>query len=182
MRRKDETMRDTILELAKEILNTEGLSSINIRNIAKKAGIATGTLYNYFSNKDEILIALTEDYWDKTLKEMTSEIGAQRFDEQLENIYSYLISHISRSAGILMSSLRNIEPTGRKKMQSMHIKLEAILLYNLENDPYIRKDIWDDYFTREKYASFIIKNLLLNLQNKESDISFLIEIVKKTLY
>ena len=31
-----------------------------MRALADRAGVATGTVYNYFANKDELLLALTE--------------------------------------------------------------------------------------------------------------------------
>ena len=70
MKRKDDTLRDTLLSLARNVADTEGIEAVNIRSIAKKAGIASGTVYNYFSNKDEILLALTEEYWDRALLDM----------------------------------------------------------------------------------------------------------------
>ena len=67
MRKKDDTLRDTLLALARKIADEDGLDAINIRFLAKKAGVATGTVYNYFTNKDEILLALTEEYWRQAL-------------------------------------------------------------------------------------------------------------------
>ena len=74
MRRKDDTMRDTLLNSARDIADTEGIDAVNIRSIAKRAGIASGTVYNYFLSKDEILLALTEEYWKQTLLEMKTKI------------------------------------------------------------------------------------------------------------
>ena len=79
MRRKDDTMRDTLLNSARDIADTEGIDAVNIRSIAKRAGIASGTVYNYFSNKDEILLALTEEYWKQTLLEMKTKITSDSF-------------------------------------------------------------------------------------------------------
>ena len=44
MRRKDDTMRDTLLNSARDIADTEGIDAVNIRSIAKRAGIASGTV------------------------------------------------------------------------------------------------------------------------------------------
>ena len=68
MRKKDDTLRDTLLALARKIADEDGLDAINIRFLAKKAGVATGTVYNYFTNKDEILLALTEEYCKPCLR------------------------------------------------------------------------------------------------------------------
>ena len=83
MRKKDENLRSTLLDLSREIADTEGIGAINIRSIAQKAGVATGTVYNYFANKDEILLALTEEYWKQTLHDMEMKITADSFCEQI---------------------------------------------------------------------------------------------------
>ena len=90
MRRKDDTMRDTLLNSARDIADTEGIDAVNIRSIAKRAGIASGTVYNYFLSKDEILLALTEEYWKQTLIEMKTNITSDSFCGHLEEIYSFL--------------------------------------------------------------------------------------------
>ena len=87
MRRKDDTLRDTLLELSRNIADKEGIDAVNIRAIAQKAGVATGTVYNYFANKDEILLALTEEYWMQTLDEMRMAISADSFCENLHKIF-----------------------------------------------------------------------------------------------
>lgn len=61
MRKKNDTLRSTLLDAARQIADTEGLEAVNIRSLAGKAGVAAGTVYNYFSDKDEILLALTEE-------------------------------------------------------------------------------------------------------------------------
>ena len=90
MRRKDDTMRDTLLSCARSTADSDGIDALSIRSIAKKAGVATGTVYNYFSSKDEILLALTEEYWKQTLSEMCTAITADSFCGQLEEIFRFL--------------------------------------------------------------------------------------------
>ena len=70
MKQKDETMRDILLTNARMITDTRGIDELSIRFIAKKSGVAVGTVYNYFSNKEELLLALTEKYWKEILLEM----------------------------------------------------------------------------------------------------------------
>ena len=83
MRKKDDTLQATLLELARRTADEEGIAAINIRYLARKAGVATGTVYNYFSSKDEILLAITEEYWKQTLAEMENVITARTFCGQL---------------------------------------------------------------------------------------------------
>ncbi len=50
---------DTILEAAAQVLERDGYASTTTDGIAARAGVSVGTLYQYFPNKDSILLALT---------------------------------------------------------------------------------------------------------------------------
>lgn len=182
MRKKDETLRENILSCARDIVNTQGPDAINIRSIANKTGIATGTVYNYFSCKDDILIALTEEYWRNTLAEMRNTIRANSFCEQLREIYTFILERIDQSAGMLMRSLSNIEGAGRARMNAMHSALGNALVRLIDQDENILNDIWNETFTKEQYTRFVIINMMALLQAGTLDISFFLEIVRKTIY
>ena len=77
--------------------------------------------YNYFSNQNEILLALTEEYWRQALLEMKTEITAVSFWEQLQEIFYFLKARIDQSAGTLMNSLGNVELAEQAYMASMPI-------------------------------------------------------------
>lgn len=49
---------ELILEAATRILDREGLSALTTNRIAEVAGISIGTLYQYFSQKNDILVML----------------------------------------------------------------------------------------------------------------------------
>ncbi len=182
MRKKDDTLRDTLLNLSREIADTEGIEAVNIRSIAGRAGVATGTVYNYFSNKDEILLALTEEYWKQTLTEMRSAVTADSFCGQVREIFCFLKARIDQSAGKLMNSLGRVETAGLERMASMQAALETAFVYRMEQDPDIRKDVWNEAFTKEQFARFVMMNLMMLLKMKAPDIDFFIAVIRRTIY
>ncbi len=182
MRKKDETLRETLLDSARSIAASEGAEAINIRCLARHAGIATGTVYNYFASKEDVLLALTEEYWHETLKEMRDAILAERFSGQLQEILAFLRGRISGPAGGYMRSLRGVEAAGRERMGSMQALLQADIARRLREDPCIRPDAWSETFTREWYAAFALRNLLALLTASENEILFFLELVNRTLY
>lgn len=182
MRKKDDTLRNTLLTAAQEIAATEGIDKINIRTIAQKCGIATGTIYNYFSNKDEILLALTENYWHNALQQMKNAIYANSFCGQIQEIFLFLREHINHSAGTLMGSLGNAEAAGYSSMESAQSDLKAAILQYMEQDPNIRSDIWNDAFTKEQFINFIMINLMTLLKSPKPDIDFFILILNRIIY
>ena len=177
MRKKDDTLRDTLLEISRGIADTEGIGAVNIRSIARRAGVATGTVYNYFSGKDEILLALTEFYWQQTLPYLETAVTADTFCGQLQEIFDFLKERIEQSAGILMGSLGNVETTGQARMLSMQAELEAFLIRLMEQDGNIRRDIFDETYTKEQFAHFLMMNLTMLLKTRSPDIRFFIRTV-----
>ncbi len=57
-RRLRESVNDAILDSAEEVANEAGLGGMRITEVADRAGLAVGTLYNYFPDGDAILSAL----------------------------------------------------------------------------------------------------------------------------
>ena len=184
MRRKDDTLRDTLLNLARGIADTEGIEAVNVRTIAQRAGIATGTVYNYFSNKDEILLALTEEYWRQTLLDMKTKITANSFCAQLKEMFVFLRERIDQSAGKLMSSLGGLETVGQTRMASMQSVLEASILQRMEQDAAIRDDIWTEEFSKAQFARFVMRNILMLLKEKApmADLYFFVEMIQNVIY
>jgi AcrR family transcriptional regulator len=59
--RSKETVK-AILEASTRILESEGLRGFNTNAVAAKAGVSVGSLYQYFPNKDAILLALINSF------------------------------------------------------------------------------------------------------------------------
>jgi AcrR family transcriptional regulator len=75
---KPEDRKALILEYAKRLFSRNGYFSTQISDIIEEAGIARGTVYQYFKNKDDIFITLLEDYyakWEKMMAEREKEIN-----------------------------------------------------------------------------------------------------------
>jgi len=70
-----------IIEHAEKILEQQGYEALSMRAIAKSCGIATGTIYNYFPTKRELLVQMMADYWETNFAviDEISESGADLF-------------------------------------------------------------------------------------------------------
>src|SRR6185369_2208572 len=53
---------DAILEAAAQVLERDGYAATTTDAIAMRAGVSVGSLYQYFPNKDAILLALTQHH------------------------------------------------------------------------------------------------------------------------
>src|SRR5271156_555156 len=61
--RSKETV-NVILEASARILESEGLRGFNTNSVAAKAGVSVGSLYQYFPNKDALMMAMIERFED----------------------------------------------------------------------------------------------------------------------
>jgi AcrR family transcriptional regulator len=57
-----ELKRETILDAARTVFAERGYHRTTIKDIASQAGVADGTVYNYFENKDALLSALFDRF------------------------------------------------------------------------------------------------------------------------
>jgi AcrR family transcriptional regulator len=58
MRYKDDDKKDKIVAAAVQLINECGLAETSMSKIADKAGVAPGTIYTYFDNKEDMLVKL----------------------------------------------------------------------------------------------------------------------------
>lgn len=72
--------REAIFEATARILEREGRMALNTNRIAERAGVSIGTLYQYFANKEEILIAMARRRLDADNKTI-SGLLAESFDD-----------------------------------------------------------------------------------------------------
>lgn len=58
---KGERTSRAIIDAAYDLIITQGYAATSMRQIAKKAGLALGGIYNHFSSKEEVFIAILEE-------------------------------------------------------------------------------------------------------------------------
>jgi AcrR family transcriptional regulator len=62
-RTKDPTRRDAILRCAKQLFAQKGYAQSSIADLVEASGFPVGSLYTYFSGKEDIARAIIEDGW-----------------------------------------------------------------------------------------------------------------------
>ena len=69
-------LRETILKESRAILFRSGYHELSIRAIAEACGVAVGTIYNYYDNKDTIVAHVMMEDWSQILREMEERCSA----------------------------------------------------------------------------------------------------------
>jgi AcrR family transcriptional regulator len=69
---------EAIFEASARILQRHGVSAFNTNAVAALAGVSVGTLYQYFGDKDAILIAMARRELDEALASVVSGLRSKR--------------------------------------------------------------------------------------------------------
>jgi len=64
-----DTRKEQIKEAVLEIISTEGIGKLSIRNLASKIGVTEGALFRHFSSKKEIMLSILDDVKKELLSE-----------------------------------------------------------------------------------------------------------------
>ncbi len=62
--KKPEERRREIIEAARDFFNERGHESVTMQDIMERLGIAKGTIYHYFTSKEQLLEAVVEEITD----------------------------------------------------------------------------------------------------------------------
>lgn len=75
--------RQRILETARQLFATKGYEASTTRDIADAAGIANGTLFNYFASKESILASLVAEATADLPRDFKDRTEEGSFEEEL---------------------------------------------------------------------------------------------------
>lgn len=176
-----ENPRQLILDHAREILSEKGYNQLTMRGVASSCGIALGTIYNYFPNKDALMVEMMADYWKTFQSEVEIILGrAGSVPEKLRGVYHSLESFVGKfKAEWLKPELYQAEAvmgTSRgRKIQA--VESLAVRLSQWMND----EGVHFRRMTSQEGASFIVMNFLAMLQTPLMDYEVLEKVILSLL-
>ena len=88
MSQTDDT-RARILETARWLFWRQGYEPTGVAQILKEAGVNAGSMYHFFKNKDELLIAVLENYQDLLWPEVMQP-AADATGDPIERVFAVL--------------------------------------------------------------------------------------------
>jgi TetR/AcrR family fatty acid metabolism transcriptional regulator len=85
--------RQRIINAAVKVFAEKGFFNAKVSEIARESGVANGTIYLYFANKDDILISLFEQEMKRIIGRMKAEV--EREPDPLRKIEKFAMMHLS---------------------------------------------------------------------------------------
>jgi AcrR family transcriptional regulator len=126
-----EETRSRILESAEDLFRKRGFADVTTRELASRAGIATGTLFNYFRTKHDVALALVEQAFEQAEADFrsrrrpgagTAEVLFGLVVAQLRRLEPY-----RRLAGPVLWDSLGPSPTSPQWAQRRRARTEAVL-------------------------------------------------------
>ena len=100
--------RGAILEAAQRVFLELGYEAVTIRDVIRRTELASGTFYNYFRTKEDVLRALIEQHVQELTEELKRVRGAARsLDEFIHGAYTAAVSRIARDPALYNLMMRN---------------------------------------------------------------------------
>jgi len=110
---KEET-KQRILKAALELFKEKGLGETTTKEISKKAGIAEGTLFNYFKTKEDLALYFFQNETESLIKWFRGEARLQKapLPEKLFAIIHRQLEYIEPYEGFIGAVFyRSLQPT-----------------------------------------------------------------------
>ena len=142
--------RSLIINAGIKVFLEKGISNATVRDIIRKTSLASGTFYNYFKSKEEVLIAAL----DESAIEIGQELRSQRKDAK--NLEEFIYSQINpffefardhSELFMIMSSNLNDVKAFSVETPMMTLEIESLkedIIIGINNG--ILPDVDPDYF------------------------------------
>jgi AcrR family transcriptional regulator len=100
--RLKEATHAAILDAAEDVFARDGVQSARMEDVASTAGVAVGTLYNYFADRNALLEALLDARRAALLSRIDAVLAdrAPAFDRRLQAFLTTTIEHFQQHLGL----------------------------------------------------------------------------------
>lgn len=121
-------MRHHIFDVAAQLFLKQGYHKTSMRQVAGAAGMGKSTLYDYFSNKEEILLYFVEQEMD-TLHQEAAQIAVLKLpaEEKLRRILQSLWAYLDKNRKMVVLTARESTKLGEQATQRMAHRREKYL-------------------------------------------------------
>jgi AcrR family transcriptional regulator len=83
-------MKQVIIEAAFKVFGNNGFGNTTVKDIAREVGIAIGSIYNYFTDKEDLFRSTVQEGWNQFLAELQSTIASPlSIKEKYRNVIDF---------------------------------------------------------------------------------------------
>jgi TetR/AcrR family fatty acid metabolism transcriptional regulator len=138
-----------ILEAAVKVFSEQGFFQSTISQIAKEAGVADGTIYLYFKNKDDILVHFFSFRTRQVFARLREEVEqADNTIDKLRNLIRRHLEEFQNDRNMAVVYFTETHKSHRlveqqiKEMSKMYLDIVAEIIEQGQEEGIIRKDLY----------------------------------------
>ncbi|WP_101844546.1 TetR/AcrR family transcriptional regulator [Halobacillus sp. Marseille-P3879] len=177
-----------IIDAAVVVIAENGYHSSQVSKIARQAGVADGTIYLYFKNKEDILVSLFQDKMGQFIEKIELETTSRQSAE--EKLLSLVETHFKQLAAdhhlaiVTQLELRQSNKELRQKINNVLKRYLAVIDHIVDEG--IQENLFRDNLNRrlvrqlifgmmdEAVTNWVMKDQKYNLEEQAKDVHSLI--------
>jgi TetR/AcrR family transcriptional regulator, cholesterol catabolism regulator len=160
---EDSDIKDKILKGAMELFMKYGVRSVSMDDIARHLSISKKTIYQYFTDKEDVVTLVSQDHMEKSKREFDGiREGAKNAIEELANI-----------SGCLKKEMQELNPSLLFDLQKYHPRAWNVWLDH--KNKYIRDSVIRNLIQGIEEGHFrpeIEPNIIATLRLEQVQIAF----------
>ena len=180
------TSREDILKEARRIVREEGIGRVNIRSLASSCSVSVGTVYNYFSSKSELTLAVVESIWRDIFHDEEICTPSGDIVTLIERIYSSLEKGAEKYPSFFslhsLSFMEEEKVEVAEMMERTQAHIRRSIKAALGSDKKIRERAFTENLSTDDFASVLFAVILSDMTQGRYNPGSVIEIIKRTLY
>lgn len=123
---RNENVKSMILDAAAQLLRRTDFETLSLAEIARAAGVSKGTVYYYYSNKDDILFDVADRYLTALLEELVVWVDNGAKDTSLPRLLTFVLERgVGDEFGNLRLYLIGASVSGHDALRQKYVELYA---------------------------------------------------------
>ena len=174
------------MQVCRRIVAEKGIKAVNMRLVANECHIALGTLYNYYADKDALVLATVESIWKEIFHSEHQNEHCLSFPDYVAELYARIRKGADAYPGFLTGHSISIAASKRGEaknvMEHTFAHMKAGMLEVLQGDPSIPENTFSSVFSEEDFVGFVLDHLLILLVQGQPNCNILLEIMCRVIY
>ncbi|GAA0483809.1 fatty acid metabolism transcriptional regulator FadR [Salinibacillus aidingensis] len=126
--KKNKPKYKQIIDAAVEVIAENGYHASQVSKIAKKAGVADGTIYLYFRNKEDILVSLFQEKMGNFIERIKEDTEQKsNADEKLRTLIEMHFSRLANNYHLAVVTQLELRQSNKDLRQKINEVLKGYL-------------------------------------------------------
>ncbi|WP_256871022.1 TetR/AcrR family transcriptional regulator [Shewanella sp. Scap07] len=126
--------QDRILRAAEKIIANGGIQGLSMQHVANEAGVAAGTIYRYFKDKNELILTLRRDVLAQVAEAILEDHDQGNLEQRFKRIWMKMYHYGKQRtpANLSYEQYAHLPESNTDEIRQIELQLFAPLLHLFE--------------------------------------------------